>query len=99
VSEVVLDPGAETWNKGNVNLPPAIPGTSISAVSSDNRPNQRVWVYYQQANTKPIEYQLNSDGRWVAGKSDVERVCRGSQCRHETILVCCYSSPLSFSNS
>ncbi|KAH6854052.1 hypothetical protein B0I37DRAFT_349422 [Chaetomium sp. MPI-CAGE-AT-0009] len=67
VVEAVLDPGAETWAKGNANLPTAIPGTSISAVSSDNRPNQRVWVYYQLDNTKPVEYQMNSNGGWVVG--------------------------------
>lgn len=67
VREAVLNPGTETWANGSANLPTAIPGTSISAVSSDNRPNQRVWVYYQQANTRPIEYQLKSDGGWVVG--------------------------------
>ncbi|KAK3293090.1 uncharacterized protein B0H64DRAFT_205901 [Chaetomium fimeti] len=67
IIEAVLQPATETWVKGNANLPTAIPGTSISAVSSDNRPNRRVWVYYQLANTQPTEYQLMSNGDWVVG--------------------------------
>lgn len=73
VVEAVLQPATETWVKGNANLPTAIPGTSISAVSSNTRPNQRVWVYYQLANTQPVEYLLQSNN-WVVGKSNMERV-------------------------
>ncbi|EAQ84487.1 predicted protein [Chaetomium globosum CBS 148.51] len=67
VAEAVLQPATETWVKGNLDLPPAIPGTSISAVSSANRPNQRVWVYYQLANTQPVEYVLQPQRGWVVG--------------------------------
>ena len=68
VAEAILQPATETWVKGNLDLPPAIPGTSISAVSSANRPNQRVWVYYQLANTQPVEYVLQPQRGWVVGK-------------------------------
>ncbi|KAH6617482.1 hypothetical protein F5144DRAFT_551927 [Chaetomium tenue] len=67
VVEAVLDPGSETWGAGVLDLPTAIPGTSISAVSSVNRPDQRVWVYYQLANTQPVEYVLQPHHGWVVG--------------------------------
>jgi hypothetical protein len=69
IVEAALKPEKDTWiQNGNPgSFPTAIPGSSISAVASAGRPGQRVWVYFQRMDTRPVEYQLKTDRNWVLG--------------------------------
>jgi len=67
VREIKLDVPNETWYDGTNNLPPAVPGTSISAMATTARPGQLLWVYYQLPNMNFVEWMMDPEERWSPG--------------------------------